>query len=100
LGQSSPLTRSHATKKRSIVINGHRTSVSLEDEFWDALVMVAQARRLTLIDLVGRIDDDRLTSNLSSSIRLFLFAEARAGRLGPKTAEFRPPRSRRVSAPG
>ena len=98
MGQSSPLVRSAATKKRSIVINGHRTSVSLEDEFWDALIMIARARHMTLIDLVGRIDDGRLTSNLSSSIRLFLFAEARAGRLGPEVTKPRPRRRIRVSA--
>ncbi len=86
------------TKKRSIVINGHKSSISLEDEFWNALVMIADAKRMTLIDLVGQIDEARLTRNLSSCIRLFILQEAREGRLGlqPPSPESR--RYRRVSA--
>lgn len=60
--------------------------------------MIAEAKRMTLRDLVGRIDNERLTQNLSSSIRLYVLAEARAGRLGPKPTVPRPPSYRRVSS--
>jgi predicted DNA-binding ribbon-helix-helix protein len=58
--------------KRSIVIAGHKTSVSLEDAFWSALKEIAITRRITLSDLVGSIDADRQHGNLSSAIRLFV----------------------------
>lgn len=58
--------------KRSIVIAGHKTSVSLEDAFWDALKEIASHRRLTLSDLVATIDSGRNQGNLSSAIRLFV----------------------------
>ncbi|BAF88566.1 MULTISPECIES: ribbon-helix-helix domain-containing protein [Azorhizobium] len=58
--------------KRSIVIAGHKTSVSLEDAFWDALKEIAGQRRLTLSDLVATIDSGRNQGNLSSAIRLFV----------------------------
>ena len=58
--------------KRSIVIAGHKTSVSLEDAFWRGLKEIALGRRMTLSDLVGAIDSDRQHGNLSSAIRLFV----------------------------
>ena len=58
--------------KRSIVIAGHKTSVSLEDAFWTGLKDIATLRRVTLSDLVGSIDTDRRQGNLSSAIRLFV----------------------------
>jgi predicted DNA-binding ribbon-helix-helix protein len=58
--------------KRSIVIAGHKTSVSLEDAFWKGLKDIAIARHVTLSDLVGSIDTDRRHGNLSSAIRLFV----------------------------
>jgi predicted DNA-binding ribbon-helix-helix protein len=58
--------------KRSIVVNGHKTSVSLEDAFWRALREIAGRRNETLSSLVGRIDADRQHGNLSSAIRLFV----------------------------
>jgi predicted DNA-binding ribbon-helix-helix protein len=58
--------------KRSIVIAGHKTSVSLEDAFWRGLKDIAGSRRMTLSDLVGTIDSDRHQGNLSSAIRLFV----------------------------
>jgi predicted DNA-binding ribbon-helix-helix protein len=58
--------------KRSIVIAGHKTSVSLEDAFWNGLKDVALSRRMTLSDLVGSIDTERQQGNLSSAIRLFV----------------------------
>jgi predicted DNA-binding ribbon-helix-helix protein len=58
--------------KRSIVIAGHKTSVSLEDAFWTGLKDIAVARHATLSDLVASIDTDRQHGNLSSAIRLFV----------------------------
>lgn len=58
--------------KRSIVIAGHKTSVSLEDAFWVGLKEVAAGRDMTLSDLVASIDSGRGDGNLSSAIRLFV----------------------------
>jgi predicted DNA-binding ribbon-helix-helix protein len=58
--------------KRSIVLAGHKTSVSLEDAFWEGLKDIAKARRVTLSDLVGSIDTEREHGNLSSALRLFV----------------------------
>jgi predicted DNA-binding ribbon-helix-helix protein len=58
--------------KRSIVIAGHKTSVSLEDAFWIALKEIAGSRDMTLSELVASIDQDRRHGNLSSGIRLFV----------------------------
>ena len=58
--------------KRSIVIDGHKTSVSLEDPFWDDLKKIAQAKQVTLSKLVTAIDGTREQSNLSSALRLFV----------------------------
>jgi len=69
--------------KRSIVIAGHKTSVSLEDAFWKGLKDIAAARDTTLSDLVATIDSTRRHGNLSSAIRLFVldhFQEERESR--------------------
>ena len=58
--------------KRSIVIAGHKTSVSLEDAFWKGLKEIAAERGVTLSELVASIDSDRRHGNLSSAIRLFV----------------------------
>jgi predicted DNA-binding ribbon-helix-helix protein len=58
--------------KRSIVIAGHKTSVSLEDAFWKGLKEIASGRSTTLSDLVASIDADRRQGNLSSALRLFV----------------------------
>jgi predicted DNA-binding ribbon-helix-helix protein len=58
--------------KRSIVVGGHKTSVSLEDEFWKELREIARRREKTLSDLVGVIDAERQHTNLSSVLRLFV----------------------------
>jgi predicted DNA-binding ribbon-helix-helix protein len=61
-----------AVIKRSIVIAGHKTSVSLEDAFWSALKEIASNRHTTLSELVAAIDTERRHRNLSSAIRLFV----------------------------
>jgi predicted DNA-binding ribbon-helix-helix protein len=64
--------------KRSIVINGHKTSVSLEDAFWKGLKEIAQAAGTSLSDEVAAIDRGRNHGNLSSAIRLFVLDRVRA----------------------
>jgi predicted DNA-binding ribbon-helix-helix protein len=63
--------------KRSIVIGGHKTSVSLEDAFWNDLKEIAHAQETTLSELVAKIDDTRQQANLSSAIRLFVLEHVR-----------------------
>jgi predicted DNA-binding ribbon-helix-helix protein len=58
--------------KRSVVIGGHKTSVSLEDLFWTDLKAIARAQQMTLSGLVSKIDGRREQGNLSSTIRLFV----------------------------
>jgi predicted DNA-binding ribbon-helix-helix protein len=58
-------------KKRSVIVAGHRTSVSLEMAFWEALREIAAGERKTINQLVSEIDDQR-SGNLSSSIRVFV----------------------------
>ncbi len=64
--------------KRSIIIAGHKTSVSLEDAFWKSLKEIAGNRDITLSNLVAEIDSDRCHGNLSSAIRLFVLNHYRA----------------------
>lgn len=64
--------------KRSIVIAGHKTSVSLEDAFWTGLKEIAKDREMTLSDLVASIDIDRRHGNLSSTIRLLVLDHYRS----------------------
>jgi predicted DNA-binding ribbon-helix-helix protein len=76
--------------KRSIVIAGHKTSVSLEDAFWTGLKDIAVARNMTLSDLVAAIDTERRHGNLSSAIRLFVLNHYQAdtnGRAEPVANE-------------
>lgn len=56
--------------KRSIVVAGHKTSVSLEEAFWNGMKDISSARNMTLSDLVSEIDSGRQHGNLSSAIRL------------------------------
>jgi predicted DNA-binding ribbon-helix-helix protein len=58
--------------KRSIGFNGHKTSLSLEDEFWNALKEIAGKRAIHLSDLVAEVDEQRGDGNLSSALRLFV----------------------------
>ncbi|MCG6112835.1 MAG: ribbon-helix-helix domain-containing protein [Paracoccus sp.] len=66
--------------KRSVTIDGHRTSVSLEDAFWKALATQAAARDLTRAALIGRIDHARPPEiGLATALRLFVLAHAGPG---------------------
>ena len=64
--------------KRSILLAGHKTSVSLEDEFWTTLKEIAGDRHVTLSELVSGIDKQRQHSNLSSTLRLFVLEHYRS----------------------
>jgi predicted DNA-binding ribbon-helix-helix protein len=63
--------------KRSIVIAGHKTSVSLEDAFWKGLKKIAGRRNLTVSEMVAAIDSERTQGNLSSALRLFVLDQYR-----------------------
>jgi predicted DNA-binding ribbon-helix-helix protein len=65
--------------KRSVVLAGHKTSVSLEEAFWRGLKDIAISRRSTLSNLIGSINTDREQGNLSSAIRLFVLNHYKAG---------------------
>ena len=58
--------------KRSVILAGHKTSVSLEDAFWNALKEIARKRLMTLSELIGTIDSQRQQGNFSSAIRIFV----------------------------
>ncbi|MCA0201545.1 MAG: ribbon-helix-helix domain-containing protein [Proteobacteria bacterium] len=62
-------------KKRSVDIAGHRTSISLEEPFWDALAAIADKRQISMNKLIAEIDKER-TGNLSSALRVFVLREA------------------------
>ena len=66
---STPATR---IAKHSLVIAGHRTSISLEDAFWKGLKAIAAADQRPLANLVAQIDATRGEANLSSAIRVFV----------------------------
>jgi predicted DNA-binding ribbon-helix-helix protein len=60
--------------KRSIELARHKTSVSLENEFWEALGEIARKRNIPIAVLIEQIHNNRTGSNLSSSIRLFVLS--------------------------
>lgn len=66
-------------RKRSVVIAGHRTSVSVENAFWQALLEIAGERGMSVNQLITEIDRRR-AGNLSSAIRLYVLAVAAKGR--------------------
>jgi len=67
-----------AILKRTITIDGHKTSVTLEDEFWFGLREIARQKNATLRFLITQIDDARERNNLSSAIRVFVLNYFRA----------------------
>ncbi|MGA2412064.1 MAG: ribbon-helix-helix domain-containing protein [Candidatus Binataceae bacterium] len=81
--------------KRSIVIAGHKTSVSLEDAFWKGLKDIAIDRHMTLSDLVATIDSGRPHGNLSSAIRLFVLSHYQS-RTSRHAEADQPPRDIRI----
>jgi predicted DNA-binding ribbon-helix-helix protein len=69
--------------KRSIVVGGHKTSVSLEEAFWNGMKQISHERSVTLSELVGEIDTARQQGNLSSAIRLFVLDHFRTLAVAP-----------------
>ena len=69
--------------KRSVVLNGHKTSISLEDAFWSTLKEIAQAQGATVSQTVTEIDKSRRGGSLSSAIRLFVLDRVRSKKWGP-----------------
>ncbi|HYA28050.1 MAG TPA: ribbon-helix-helix domain-containing protein [Acidobacteriota bacterium] len=82
-----------AVVKRSVLLGNHKTSVSLEQPFWDGMKEISRERGKTLSELVGEIDSNRQQGNLSSTIRLFVLdyfrtaAESRGSAPKPIHAE-------------
>lgn len=64
--------------KRSFSIRGHRTSISLEQPFWEALKEAAARERLSLAALIARIDENRGAAGLSSAVRVWILEDVRA----------------------
>ena len=71
--------------KRSIVLKGHKTSVSLETEFWEGLREIASVQKIRLTKLTQQVDEGRQGSNLSSAIRVFVLNHLRAQIAGIQT---------------
>jgi len=67
--------------KRSVIIAGHKTSVSLEDSFWRGLKEIAHIERTTLSELLAKIEGKRERGNLSSAVRLFVLDQVRTNRM-------------------
>lgn len=86
-----------AITKRSVVIGGHKTSVSLEEPFWSAVREIAGNQRMTVSSLLRQIDLERRNANLSSAIRVFVLENVRAQMVGAH--EQRPANGDMVGAP-
>lgn len=70
-------TPAYRLRKHSIVLDGHQTSITLEDAFWDALITIARNRGVSINALATEIDHAR-TTNLSSALRVFVLHELKA----------------------
>jgi predicted DNA-binding ribbon-helix-helix protein len=67
-----------AITKRSVVIGGHKTSVSLEEPFWSAVREIAGSQQITVSSLLRQIDLERRNANLSSAIRVYVLESVRS----------------------
>jgi predicted DNA-binding ribbon-helix-helix protein len=91
-----------AIVKRSVVIAGQKTSVSLEDAFWTALKELAREQTVPLCELVTRINARRIAGNLSSALRLFVlehFRERATGVASTRAADVQPDAQPGVASP-
>jgi len=70
-------TPAYQMRKHSVLLDGHQTSVTLEDAFWEALVAIAKAKGVSINKLATEIDHAR-TTNLSSALRVFVLNELKA----------------------
>ena len=64
--------------KRSVILNGHKTSISLENEFWLCLREIVDQKKVKLSVLLRQIDDERHHANLSSAVRVFVLNHMRS----------------------
>ena len=79
-GSEAPEIRPTDLSKHSLVIAGHRTSISLERAFWEELRAIARQRQVSIAALVASLDAERGDANLSSALRVFVLKEtARRG---------------------
>ena len=76
--QHSAQKMSSPVLKRSVVLSGHKTSISLEEPFWQALREIAAEREMTTSALLNSIASKRGESNLSSAVRVFVLEHFRA----------------------
>jgi len=76
VSEAPAVAQSLRVVKHSVVIAGHRTSVSLEDAFWRALKDIAAQENVSLAALIARIDAERGKANLSSALRVFALERA------------------------
>lgn len=88
--------RAIVAKKRSVVVDGRRTSISLEDEFWVALNMAAIAHRTSISRFVTDVMKGRPSTNLSSSVRIALLAHYQAMLAGSSVHTVGPRESARI----
>ncbi len=79
------MTAPAGVKKHSLVIAGHRTSVSLEAAFWDALKRIAATDGCSLAALVARVDAERGAANLSSALRVYALERLAGGAGAPSS---------------
>lgn len=94
-GEAAELARA---RKRSLTLRGHRTSVTLEDEFWDALKDIAGGMGVSATALASEIDDRRdLATGLASSIRVFVLKHYRNSARGTPPGESQPNSARKGS---
>jgi predicted DNA-binding ribbon-helix-helix protein len=77
--------------KRSVIVGGHKTSITLEDAFWSGLKEIAQARGASLAKTVTEIDTTREQKNLSSAIRLFVLGNIRDQKMRALSQATEPP---------
>jgi predicted DNA-binding ribbon-helix-helix protein len=86
----SCIMKSHVAK-RSVIVAGHKTSVSLEEAFWDGMKEISRIRKMTLSDLANEVNSNRHEGNLSSAIRLFVLSHfksrAAPGPISIRTSE-------------
>jgi predicted DNA-binding ribbon-helix-helix protein len=74
-GDSVAEPRPTEISKHSLVIAGHRTSISLERAFWEALQKIARERQVSIAALVASVDAERTEANLSSALRVFVLKQ-------------------------
>lgn len=75
MSTSDPRNFRKTVPKRSVVVNGRNSSVSLEDEFWNEIVAIANARGMPVGKLIPEVDRQRQAANLSSAIRTFVLQQ-------------------------